>query len=159
MSNDTPTPPASPALERRAKMVPLLIAVILILLGGGAGGGYWWYLQNKPVVAAPPPEPGIVTFEPFLVNLADSGSNRFLRLTLRLLVEGEEHALEIQENEVDKAKVRSAILELLTAQHSEALTTQEGKVALKKAIASSAAKALKETKVVDVLFTEFVVQF
>jgi flagellar FliL protein len=140
-------------------MFPLLVAVILIMLGGGAGGGYWWYLQNKPVVAAPPPEPGIVTFEPFLVNLADSGTNRFLRLTLRLLVEGEEHALEIEEDEVAKVKVRSAILELLTAQQSETLTTPEGKIALKKAIASSATKALKETKVVDVLFTEFVVQF
>jgi flagellar protein FliL len=159
MSNDTPSPTPAPRIERRAKMFPLLVAVILIMLMGGAGGGYWWYLQSKPVVAAPPPEPGIVTFEPFLVNLADSGSNRFLRLTLRLLVEGEEHALEIQEDEVDKAKVRSAILELLTAQQSEALTTQEGKVALKKAIATSATKALHDTKVVDVLFTEFVVQF
>ena len=159
MSNDTTPPEATPAVQRRAKMFPLLVAVILILLGGGAGGGYWWYLQNQPVVAAPPPDPGIVTFEPFLVNLADSGSNRFLRLTLRLLVEGEEHALEIQEDEVAKTKVRSAILELLTAQESETLTTQEGKTALKKAIAESSKKALHGTKVVDVLFTEFVVQF
>lgn len=159
MSNDTPSPSPGPALERRAKMFPLLIAVILLLLGGGAGGGYWWYLQHQPVVAAPPPDPGIVTFEPFLVNLADSGTNRFLRLTLRLLVEGEAHALEIQEDEVAKAKVRSAILELLTMQQSETLTSREGKVALKKAIADSAKKALGGTKVVDVLFTEFVVQF
>ena len=159
MSNDSPTSSSSPAVERRAKMFPVLIALIVLMLGGGAGGGYWWYLHSQPVVAAPPPEPGIVTFEPFLVNLADAGTNRFLRLTLRLLVEGEDHALEIQENEVAKARVRSAILELLTAQSSETLTTQDGKKALKKAIAESAKHALEGTKVVDVLFTEFVVQF
>jgi len=159
MSNDNPQPSSTPAVQRRAKMFPLLVAVILIMLTGGAGGGYWWYLQSQPVVAAPPPEPGIVTFEPFLVNLADAGTNRFLRLTLRLLVEGEEHALEIDEDEVAKAKVRSAILELLTMQRSETLTTQEGKVALKKSIAGAAKHALEGTKVVDVLFTEFVVQF
>jgi flagellar FliL protein len=159
MSNDTPPPSTPPKVERRAKMFPLLVAVILILVGGGAGGGYWWYLKSQPVVAAPPPDPGIVTFEPFLVNLADSGTNRFLRLTLRLLVEDEEHALEFQEDVVAQARVRSAILELLTAQQSEMLTTQDGKAALKKAIASSATKALHDTKVVDVLFTEFVVQF
>jgi flagellar FliL protein len=157
--SDTPKPAKS--VERRAKLVPVLLAVIVLLIAGGGGGGYWWYTHYyvAEAVAPPPPDPGIVEFDPFLVNLADSGSNRFLRLTLRLLVEGESRAAELEEDEVVKTKVRSAILELLTVEQSETLTTAEGKTALKKAIAASASKVMHETKVVDVLFTEFVVQF
>ena len=101
---------------------------------------------------------GVVPMEAFLVNLADSGASRFLRVTLRLVVETPEEAKEIEESPVDQARARSAILELLATQQSTTLVTPEGKAELKKSIAEVTSKVLKR-EVHDVLFTDFVVQF
>jgi flagellar FliL protein len=108
--------------------------------------------------AAPAPEPAMVPFEPFIVNLADPGGRRFLRVSLQLLVAGESAAAEIEENKLLHLRVRSSILELLTTQTSAGLATPEGRAALKKAIAESATHALEHMEVSDVLFAEFVVQ-
>jgi flagellar protein FliL len=98
--------------------------------------------------------------EPFVVNLADAGATRFLRVNLALAVRGgEEVAKEIEENALEKARIRSAILELLAQQQSDTLATPEGKDELKKLIAERSQHAAHELEVVDVLFTEFVIQF
>ncbi len=153
-----------------------------MLLAAGAGGGYWFLYgtaasaKEKPAAAedgeheeegeddtsgesAHAREPqGVVALEPFVVNLADQGAGRFLRLTLKLVAPLEATA-EVAEDEVVKARVRSAILELLAQQSGERLVTPEGKDELKHEIATRARKAAKGLHVTDVLFSEFVVQF
>ena len=57
------------------------------------------------------------------------------------------------------SRIRSEILELLTQQTGAALVTPEGKAALKTAIGARLAPVLEGGKVIDVLFSEFVVQF
>jgi flagellar FliL protein len=151
---------AKPQKQSNTLVVALLVVVVLLLAGGGAGA--YWILTHRDVTAKaapPPPDPGIVAFDPFVVNLADPGSTRFLRVTLRLVVEDAKHAKEMEENELGRMRVRSAILELLTQQSADHLVTPEGKAELKKAIAERATHALHDVKVTDVLFTEFVVQF
>ena len=143
-----------------------MFAVIGLVVGLGGGGGAYWYYSKK---IAPPPAPtkpapiksGIVKMEPFVVNLADEGGGRFLRLTLAVAVEGEEKAKELGENDVVKAQIRSAILERLTQEHADHLVTPEGKAELKKVIVEQVEHAAheEEAKVTDVLFSEFVVQF
>lgn len=150
-----------------------MIVILLVLLGGGGAGAYFVYFKpagetetkgKGKKAKEPEPEPadeatGIVTLEPFVVNLADQGVSRFLRCNLSLLVENEEVAKEFSEKPVELARVRSAILELLSQQHADELVTPEGKDALKKAIVERAAQAVPEPQVADVLFSEFVVQF
>ena len=134
----------------------------MLLLGGG--GAAYWMMAGQPAAgedAAPAPEEhaGVaVPLEPFVVNLADAGGSRFLRVNLSLVVD-EEHALELEENATVKARVRSAILELLAQQTADPLITPDGKAALKKAIGESAAHAVEGMHISDVLFSEFVVQF
>ena len=159
--SDTP----SPASAKKSKKGFLKIVVALLVLGGGGAAAYFFYYKAPAAQAheaEPEPEPagptGIVPLEPFVVNLADAGRSRFLRVSLSLVV-GEEHAVEIEENAVEKARIRSAILELLALQQADALVTPEGKDALKKSIAERVAQAVHALKVVDVLFAEFVVQF
>jgi flagellar FliL protein len=143
----------------------------IVLLGGGGAGAWWW--MHRPDAAAPaegetrqaahaeadPADTGVLALEPFLVNLADADSPRFLRATLQLAVAGQEQAEHLAEDAVAKARIRSAILELLTTQTSASLVTPEGKAALKKGIVERTGTILTEAKVVDVLFSEFVVQF
>jgi len=170
--SDTPTPtppadgapPAAPVKKKRGKLVPILIVVLLL---GGGGGGAYWYFVARPAAAgaeatAEPAEPeptGVVALEPFVVNLADSGGSRFLRVSLALVVGNEEEAKELGENAVVKSRIRSSLIELLAQQTSETLVTPDGKAALKKAIKEQVAHAAHEVKVSDVLFSEFVVQF
>jgi flagellar FliL protein len=172
MSDTTPAAVA-PAPKKKGWLKWIVISfVLLLLLGGGGAAGWWFFLRAAPAVegegeegsasAKQDPKPtgdGIIALEPFLVNLADKEAQRFLRVTLRLVVETEEEAKAIGEHEVSQVRLRSAILELLTQQSAEPLTTPEGKAQLKKAIAERSGAALGGKKVLDVLFTDFVVQF
>ena len=89
----------------------------------------------------------------------DEGGSRFLRASLKLVVAGADAAKEVEESDVEVAQLQSAILEVLTVQTAEHLVTPEGKAALKRQVIEKADHILHNTKVTDVLFTEFVVQF
>jgi flagellar protein FliL len=148
---------------KKGKSKLLLLGVPLVLLLGGGGGAYWYFFANPATAEAaaeeePKEPPGIVAFEPFVVNLADEGGSRFFRVSLSLLIAGEENAKHVEESKVMVTRVRSEILELLATQIAEHLITPEGKAELKKAIAERATHALEHAEVTDVLFTEFVVQ-
>jgi flagellar FliL protein len=157
--------PAAEAAKPKSRRGLILAATaVLVLLLGGGGAAYWIFASGgegevAPEAAEESNEPSAaVPLEPFIVNLADAGGSRFLRVNLSLIVD-EAHALEFEESAVVKAKVRSAILELLAQQTADPLITPEGKAELKKAIAESAAHAVEGLHVSDVLFSEFVVQF
>ncbi|HEY6359865.1 MAG TPA: flagellar basal body-associated FliL family protein [Vicinamibacterales bacterium] len=143
-----------------------LALIVLLAVAGAGAGAYLYFVKAAPAQAKeaepepePPPPTGIVPLEPFVVNLADTGVSRFLRVNLGLVVQDEEQAKEIEEHALEKARIRSAILELLAEQAAETLVTPEGKLELKKLIAERVRQAAHELEVVDVLFSEFVIQF
>lgn len=141
----------------------LVLVIVAVLVLGGAGGAWWW-MRGSTAAAAEPAEPaldtrGLLTFEPFLVNLSDEGGQRFLKVTLGLVVGTAEEAAHVQETPVVVSRLRSDILELLTQQSASVLVSTEGKQALKAAIKTRVGEVLEHKEVVDVLFSEFVVQF
>jgi flagellar basal body-associated protein FliL len=151
----------SEAPGRKRKWLVLVLAGVLLL---GGAGVLAWQLRGKPAgdparAKAGEGHPmGMVAPEPFLANLADRGVSRFARITIRLVVGSEEEAKALSEDIIKQARLRSAILELLSEELSDRLVTAEGKTELKKAISARSAKALG-CQVHDVLFTDFVVQF
>ena len=99
-------------------------------------------------------------FDPFVVNLADPGGVRYLRLGLSLVINAtDKEAKHLEESKVPLLRIRSAVLDLLSQQLSEHVVTPEGKQELRQAIEERANAILKPVEVTDVLFTEFVVQF
>ena len=158
---------AAPAAEavkpKRGKLVPITAG--LVLLGAGAGGAWWWSTRQAAGTAAaehvevPLSQRGLVAFEPFVVNLADPGGTRFVRATVQVVVGTAAQAAEIAETPVVMAQARARILELLATQTADVLVTADGKAALRKGIGEALTGALHETEVVDVLFSDFVVQF
>ena len=155
-----PTAAAAPAKKSRKLLVMILGGVVVL---GGLGGGAVWYTRRAPAAGeaahVKPPERGILAFEPFVVNLADPSASRFLRTTVQLIVTSELEAEHVKKTPVVMMEARGAILELLTVQTSDALVTPGGKTKLKKAIGEAVGPALEHVKVVDVLFSDFVVQF
>jgi flagellar FliL protein len=161
--SDAPATPAAGAAKPKKSPVMLIVAAVVLL--GGGGGGYWWWsskaaaAEGEHVEKEPEADPGVVSFEPFVANLADAGGTRFLRIAVKLVVDNAEHAKEIEENPVVLAQARSAILDALTERMADELVTPEGKAALKDDITAHTADLFHDTKVTNVLFTEFVVQF
>ena len=158
----TTTTEAAPPRKKGGGLKKLLFIGLPVLLI--AGGGGWWYLAGSGGAVAAKEEVsieerGVVPFETFLVNLSDPGGNRFLKATVQLVLESEAEAVHVKENAALMSHARSAILELLTEQNAQTLVTADGKKKLKDAIAAAVAKVLTKQKVVDVLFSEFVVQF
>jgi flagellar FliL protein len=175
----SPSPEGSPktdaaktqsAPKRPRRTLVAIVGGVLLLAGLGAGGFFFWSSRASAAqpdhaqsdgddAATPAKAPGLVALEPFVVNLADRETPRFLRVTLRLLVDGKEHAEEVVGDQVAIARVRSTILDVLSTQVSDRLVTPEGRGELRKRIAERASEVLHDTKVIDVLFTDFVVQF
>jgi flagellar FliL protein len=170
--SDTDDAADKKAPKKKGKL-PLIIGIVVLLAGGG--GAAYWKLKPAPAVPGAAAEGGhgaaaaesaaeghgggVVGFEPFLVNLSGGGGQSYLRVTLKLLVGSEEDAKLLQESEVAKAKMRSAILEVLAVQTADALITAEGKAELKKALIHQLSTLKQKQEVRDVLFSDFVVQF
>jgi flagellar FliL protein len=155
------TTQATPPKKKGRGLVMTLIVVIVLLLCAG-GGGAWWLLEARSGAAAAEPDPetrGLLAFEPFLVNLTDAGGNRFLKVTVQLVVGTADEAKHVEETPVILMRARSSILELLAQQSASALVTPEGKQALKLGIKERVTPLLAHEQVIDVLFSEFVVQF
>lgn len=154
---------AGKAPAKKKGKLPLVGGAVALLAVGG-GGMYWWNGRHaaEPVAEAkaiPPSARGLVSFEPFVANLADPGGTRFVRTTVQLVVADPLQAAEMTETPVLVMQARAIILELLTTQTADVLVTLEGKAALRKAIAERVHEALHEIEVIDVLLSDFVVQF
>jgi flagellar protein FliL len=98
-----------------------------------------------------------VVLEPFLVNLADSETVRFVKASFHLGMESEKGGEEFSANKAEVAATRDAIISLLSSLTSEQILSQEGKAKLREEI-KRRVNALSETKVADVYIVDFVVQ-
>jgi flagellar FliL protein len=177
MSTQAAPDKAKTEKKRGGSMKLIVIAVVVLLLVGGGAGGYWFFVMRPHAATAEAEgehaggegaakkkkaaEGGAaLKFDPFVVNLADQGGSRYLRVGLSLVIEGDEaEAKALEEGKVKLLRIRSAVIELLSQQTSEHVVTAEGKQQLKEAIEKHATEILDPVEVTDVLFTEFVVQF
>lgn len=155
--------PADGAKKAGGKNKMFMIGGVVLAL---AGGGYYYKTQAAAheeeapkAKEVSPKERGLVSFDPFVANLADEGGQRFVRVTVQLVVADAAQAAEMTEIPVMAMQARAIILELLSMQLADTLVTPDGKIALRQAIAERVAEALHEIEVVDVLFSDFVVQF
>jgi len=159
-------------------IVPLMIAVALgVVVATIAVGGVVYYLLRSGKVplratsAAPAPavasiKTHMVSLEPLLVNLADSSGSAFLRvgLTLQIAEPPGESGKESKGAEVKPvakeadASVRDTALTVMGDETSEHLLASGGKDRLKKELKAALDAHNPEIKVVDLFFTEFLVQ-
>jgi len=108
--------------------------------------------------AAAPAVPGMgptSSLEPFVVNLADPGRPRYAKIVVQLELDAEPAAGEI---EGLKPKVRDSLIMLFSSKTSEEMTTVGGKETMRNEIIRRLNALLTTGKVVEVYFTEFVVQ-
>ncbi len=150
---------AAPAKSSAATM---FIIVLLALAGGG--GAAWFLMQRghateaaRGLDAAPR---YIVHLEGFTVNLADTEETHFLRVTMDLGVDRLPEGADRNKPGAGMpvARIRDAVLAVLTVCKADPLLTPEGKAQLKKNILDALQHSVPELDVRDVYFTEFLVQ-
>jgi flagellar protein FliL len=176
--------PSDPTARKKGKL-PLILGLVIVLAGAG-GGGYWWMARHKALAASEGEAGGhgdrtgsaqaahgtsghgaeetaeggaLLPLDVFTVNLADTDAQRFLRTNVQLVIGGDEAVIKaLEEEKLPVARTRSVVLDLLSSQTAATIATAEGKDLLKKAIAEKASKTLRH-EVIDVLFSDFVIQF
>jgi len=143
----------------------ILLLILVMVFAGLAGGGFVVYQKlvaaQAPPEAPPAPPPPKVTMgpvyplDPFLVNLADPGRPRFLKVVLQLELDSDAVTPEL---DALKPKVRDSLLTLLSSKGSADMATVADKERLRNEVLHRLNAFLSAGRVVEVYFTEFVVQ-
>jgi flagellar FliL protein len=155
----------------------MLLIVLLAVVSSASGGVISFMLMKRmmPVAAeagAADEEKGgdhekiaelleksaVLPLEPFVVNLADPDAPRYLRIRISLMVDDKTKEKHLAENQALQLKVRDVILQSLTSKTSRDLINEEGKNKLRHEIQEKISVYFLEPKLVDVMFTEFVIQ-
>jgi flagellar FliL protein len=172
MGDETAKAVASPAnpvtvarVAKRKSSGPLLIGITLLAVTSG-GGAAWFVLQRGQSTEASrttgtnSAPKYLVHLEGFTVNLADAEETHFLRVTMDLGIDRFPEGVDkgSAATLLPVARIRDAILSVLTAGKADALLSPEGKVQLKKNLVESLNHNVPELGIRDVYFTEFLVQ-
>jgi flagellar FliL protein len=142
-----------------SKLKWIIIGVVIVLVLGGSGAGAYFFLNkstNKEAQALPKPPIGAVWApDVFIINLADAEADRYLKVVMNFELSD---PLAVAELDVMKPKVRDMVLGVLTVKGFKDVNNFEGKQRLKEEIAMRLNSQLTKGKVVQVYFTDFVVQ-
>lgn len=91
----------------------------------------------------------------FTVNLLSESGRRYLKVEMNLELDGEELSPEL---DTKKAIFRDIIIRILSSKSLEEISTIKGKEKLKEQIVNELNMRLKDGKVKNIYFTDFVVQ-
>jgi flagellar FliL protein len=152
------------------KLVTILVGVLFLLVLALGGGMFmvWSKLSAVSAAAAKPeddkaadkPKPEqmgkLVALDTFVVNLADPGGNRYLRITMDLEVVGDKKA----EDEVTRRvpQMRDTVLMILPTKRYADISSTEGKTALREELTGAINGLLAGAKIARIYFKEFVIQ-
>ena len=152
--------PSTPKPKKTKKILLLSLAVVVLVLGGGLA--YLLFSDDPGSSAtsgqtahASHQEKAIMPLEPFLVNLADQETRRYLKVKVELEVDQEKSAKELEKS---LPPIRDALILLLSSKSYADISTMDGKRQLKHDIVQRLAALPGGQKVKSVYFTEFVAQ-
>jgi len=97
-----------------------------------------------------------LALEPFLVNLADAGENRFVKTTFNLGLAEEQK--EEEKAGPGTAAIRDSIISILSSKKAEEILTPEGKDKLRHEIRARVNSVSPKMNVLEVYIVDFVIQ-
>lgn len=150
------------------KMIIVLVGVFFVMILIMGGGFFFMWSQINQVnaqngapaekeeePAALKPMGPIFPLETFIVNLADEGGNRYLRVTMNLEL-GAEDVVDMAKQRLPQ--IRNCILMTLPSKTYEDIHTVAGKTALRDEIMTGFNDILPAGSITNIYFTEFVIQ-
>ena len=151
-----PENPKKPGKSLKLLFIGAAGLVVLLLIGGVV---YFFFLSSSSSDSSEGKKPkenvasAIHKMDPFLVNLADPGQLRYLKVTLHI-----ETPLKGEEYEKRLPQLRDSVLSVLSSKQFKDISTSDGKNVLREEIKEKMNQLLVETKVQNIYFTEFVIQ-
>ncbi|MBN2233010.1 MAG: flagellar basal body-associated FliL family protein [Deltaproteobacteria bacterium] len=148
----------------KLRLIIIIVSALLVLGGGGFAAYYFLFAPKPPSpeerarLAEEAKKPEILpvfALKPFVVNLADSKSRRYLKTTLKLELSSPELQEELEKRQ---PQVRDVILTLLSSKTADEVNSMEGKFLLREEVVKRINTFLVTGKVTKVFLEEFVVQ-
>jgi flagellar FliL protein len=136
----------------------LMISVAMFVIATAAIAGYILLAKTDTTKKPTQEKPAVISFwpmEPFIVNIADTEGERYLKIVMQLETSDPEVLKELEQV---KPRIRDSILDLLTPKTYKDLMDLAGKQRLREDVAGRVNNILQRGKVTRVYFTEFVVQ-
>ncbi len=155
--------------EKKGKGKLIAIVGVLVLLGAGSGffflkggepakgseGAAQVEAESEAEETAEADAGAIYELDPFIVNLADAGELRYLKVSMKLQLTKAKYADTIN-NHIPQ--IRDSMLILLSSKDSKSIRTTEGKMELQDEIVQRVNGLFEDNKVTKVYFTDFVTQ-
>lgn len=157
--------------KKKSKFKLILILLIILIVVGGGAAAYFLIFAKKPAegnagqmaVDTTPKKPNaggtqigpLYSFDTFIVNLADPGGIRYLKVSMQAELDSDKLADEIEKR---KPQIRDIILTVLSSKTYAEVSTAQGKLALKQEIMRRINLTLTSGAVKGIYFTEFVSQ-
>jgi len=158
-----------------AVLVPVVLSTVLTL--ATVGGGVYYLVHSGKLGAAGIPAPveapkasaplasHVLAMEPMIVNLSDPGGRSYLRASISLRIQDEDAKDAKKEEKKDPkasdstaTELRDTTLAVLSSQTSEGMLAPEGRENLKHALEGEFKKRNPQIFVLEVYFTDFLVQ-
>ena len=164
MADNTEQDDVAPEEEKSGKgKLIVIVAVVAFLVIGGAGGAWFFLGQGEDPAAAEaggPEEPSefMVSLDTFVVNLADPGGRRYLKVTVRAITDDESLDSTLQQDDILRSKIRDRVITVLASKSLDNVATPVGKEGLRRQLLREVNGVLPEPAVSELLFVEFVVQ-
>lgn len=164
--------PIEPEVKSKGKKLWLIIGavVLLVLIGGGTfllmGGsssktteGAAAGSETAATTAEQPPEiAGLIAIKPFVVNLADTGTTRFLRIGMNLGCSDKKLTESYEKTPLVQAEIQDVLIGILTSKTAEQILSASGKSALKDELMKALNAKLGANAIKQIFFTEFLIQ-
>jgi flagellar protein FliL len=165
------------ASEEQKKGSPIIkIVILVVILAVLGGGGFFGYLKffkkaqpeedggaqahaSAPAQAhgasGKPEKQVIFDWEPLLVNLADPGGKRYLKLGMKMELNNDPVLEEVKNRGF---QLKDSMIMVLSSKEFDDIATPSGKQALKQEIMVQVNKIIKLGQVKEIYFTDFIVQ-
>lgn len=102
--------------------------------------------------------PTAVPMDAFVVNLADPAGDRFLKLTLRFVVNDAGIAEQLKSDDLVKARVRDKVISVLTSKMFSDISSTVGKEGLRRELIHDVNQVLPTEAIQEVLFVDLAIQ-
>jgi flagellar protein FliL len=149
----------APQEKKKSSILKFIILGVLVVVL--AGGGYFaWakFFRKAPAHDAKQPEVEQSIAQDmgtFLVNLADPGGKRYLKVAMQFELTNVKVGVELGKRNVE---VRDMIIMVLSSKEYEEIGNASGKMTLKKELITRLNKMLHDGQVKEIYYTEFLVQ-
>jgi flagellar FliL protein len=154
--------PAMSALGRKRTQLLLFGAIGVVALAVLATAGWFlaprllgWPRSPHAAVKPEPPVKATVPLGAVVVNIGAPDKRRYLKVAVELGVPGAKESKEVEHR---KPQITDLLITVLSTAPVESLGTEDGRVAIKKALITRIKDELALDTVSRVYFTEFVIQ-